>query len=535
MLRRAVRRSIVTTLAITVLIPASLISPTSTTAAVLGVGTRATFTFLSEPDDHVGLGTSRWFDRNNATITVEGTSAEMQFSLEGGSQGGWANVWIGAPLGEVLQRRTYLDVMRTPFREPGYAGLDISADHRGCNTVSGILDVLDIQIQQGVLQRLWIRFEQHCGGDYPSPVALFGEIRIGMDPADAPMIAPTIVGWPDAYPNSWWHPVPSLRVLGPATGNDTVTHVAVGGPHRKQFKIMDDRCTGVTVSRSTPCDVDMRFNPDGGGPKYARLEVGMASGRTLYSMLQGRGIGGRTSVDFESDDGDYLGLGGTFHYDPSNSLITMQSANGNRVSGAATYWNETNDGPEFWGGGFGANFGETLVPGTTYDNATPSGNPYLEWTGQGRSCQTLFGKFTVEKLKLGSARTATVEYLKIQFEESCGSWNPAGLRGTIRYRLPHGDQSRPAAVEGLRAIRRGDEIVLTWTKPADDDLAAVVVRRIRGEDAPRGPLSGIHVYAGLGSKTTVDSPFVQSFSVYTLDTAGNVGPRRMIHVPAANR
>ena len=67
---------------------------------------------------------------------------------------------------------------------------------------------------------------------------------------------------------------------------------------------------------------------------------------------------------------------------------------------------------------------------------------------------------------------------------------------------------------------------MTWTNPADADLAAVIVRRATGATAPATPTDGTSVtlpgQTATGvTDTTLDPNTTYSYAVFTRDTTGN--------------
>ncbi len=86
-------------------------------------------------------------------------------------------------LGYELRRGTYFPVERAAFASPGVAGLDISVDYTGCNTVTGTFTIRDIRWSApATLAYFDMDFEQHCDGQ---PPALRG--RFAYDATGAPI------------------------------------------------------------------------------------------------------------------------------------------------------------------------------------------------------------------------------------------------------------------------------------------------------------------------------------------------------------
>lgn len=95
----------------------------------------------------------------------------------------------------------YGDLRRYPFHNPVQGGLDFSGDGRGCNELYGWFEVDEVAYDdQGTLQRLALRFEQHC--EHPDAPPLRGEIRFDRS---APIPPPPN---PQPAPDGSWRPAP---------------------------------------------------------------------------------------------------------------------------------------------------------------------------------------------------------------------------------------------------------------------------------------------------------------------------------------
>jgi hypothetical protein len=80
-------------------------------------------------------------------------------------------------LGQNLHTGVFLDAQRAPFAQPGHPGLDISFQHRGSNTLTGMFEILSVDYHQvgsnWILDHFDATFEQHSEG---GPLALTGRI-----------------------------------------------------------------------------------------------------------------------------------------------------------------------------------------------------------------------------------------------------------------------------------------------------------------------------------------------------------------------
>ena len=165
----------------------------------------ATFlSFDSQPGDYIGQGIEQTWTTEDGTFTANGTTASnvVQISFSGGTA--WWYLDFAAPQGQTLQPGPYENATRYPFQSPTLPGLSVSGCGRGCNTLTGRFDVLEVSYSAtGQIERFSADFEQHCEGGTP---ALFGSIRYNAS-----------VGFP-------------LKVNIRANSKDTPISVKVGEP-----------------------------------------------------------------------------------------------------------------------------------------------------------------------------------------------------------------------------------------------------------------------------------------------------------------
>ncbi len=83
------------------------------------------------------------------------------------------------PDGEPLTAGVYEDATRFPFQPDEEPGFSVSGEHRGCNSLFGRFEILEIAIDGENLSRLDVLFEQHC--EYMG-YALFGRLRYNATP-----------------------------------------------------------------------------------------------------------------------------------------------------------------------------------------------------------------------------------------------------------------------------------------------------------------------------------------------------------------
>jgi hypothetical protein len=130
----------------------------------------------------------------------------------------------------------------------------------------------------------------------------------------------------------------------------------------------------------------------------------------------------RVSLDMTSDNGDYIGAGGSYSY--------RSPQDGGRASGNRRLV-EAAVGP--WTLSFQAPTGRTLAPGrftgaTRYPfNEAAAG---LDVSGDGRGCNDLTGEFTVHSSSF--TRKGKLRSIDVSFEQHCEGGIPA-LRGRLSF------------------------------------------------------------------------------------------------------
>ena len=133
-----------------------------------------------------------------------------------------------------------------------------------------------------------------------------------------------------------------------------------------------------------------------------------------------------TYISLQSDTGDYIGAGKSYEYTRSNAKITVTATGG--------LFKVSITGDEWWTGFFKVPDSlSTLQPGT-YANVAryPFHNPAvggLEWSGEGRGCNTLTGSFTINAATYENGVLTSID---LSFEQYCESGTTA-LRGEIRW------------------------------------------------------------------------------------------------------
>ena len=141
-------------------------------------------TFLSmssESGDYIGQG-KNWFYTTDSSEFIVTASDLNRVYLSIKSNTTWS-VNVAAPDADLIQTQTYTNVQREPFTDIGVAGLSVSGDGRGCNSLTGEFTVKTIEYQEASddIDSYNAVFTQFCGN---SEAALTGEIAYkAIDPS----------------------------------------------------------------------------------------------------------------------------------------------------------------------------------------------------------------------------------------------------------------------------------------------------------------------------------------------------------------
>lgn len=140
---------------------------------------------------------------------------------------------------------------------------------------------------------------------------------------------------------------------------------------------------------------------------------------------------GYSAWQMSGDDGEFITAGATHSYAPPTTAFSISG------SAAAVYITAIQPGfAHFWYADFRAVAGESLTAGTTYVGVeraavASAGHPGLDISGDGRSCNTVTGTFTVNEIAT-DPDTGDLLRFAATFEQHCEGLAPAA-RGTILY------------------------------------------------------------------------------------------------------
>ncbi len=146
-------------------------------------------------------------------------------------------------------------------------------------------------------------------------------------------------------------------------------------------------------------------------------------GRTITTNFEVWGIEASVYFKYFSDGGDFVGGGTVGRFIPGSSTISAVCERDEvriQVSGRGQQWSATFQG--------GASLPLTFGPYEAIRAGTDGERSGLNISGQGRSCDSLYGKFVVEELDLRNNR---VNLFKASFQQYCDGEN-AGLYGEVR-------------------------------------------------------------------------------------------------------
>lgn len=125
----------------------------------------------SDVGDYVGRGIRKEYAGDTSTFAVSGSDSYLIYSASG-QRDSWMAI-LRPPSGQTLQPGTY---PITRFGDGGTFGFDFGGNGRGCNRVSGTVQIkaVDVDAATRMVTGLSADFEQHCEA---GSTALRGSIR----------------------------------------------------------------------------------------------------------------------------------------------------------------------------------------------------------------------------------------------------------------------------------------------------------------------------------------------------------------------
>jgi hypothetical protein len=140
----------------------------------IAVAQVTSLTMQSDSGDYIGQGQTYSYTPADGTFSVTAGSG-IQVSFSAPNLTHWWYLQFAAADGAPLTQGTYTNAMRWPFQSAGFPGLSVYGDGRGCNTLTGDFQILQLTYDaSGNVASFDATFTQHCEGMVP---ALRGEIR----------------------------------------------------------------------------------------------------------------------------------------------------------------------------------------------------------------------------------------------------------------------------------------------------------------------------------------------------------------------
>jgi len=386
-------------------------------------------------------------------------------------------------------------------------GISVTGGSNPCGSSSGSFEVRDIGRVGLQITRLSIVFTRWCedGG------VDIGQVQFGY-PATTYNVSPKVVDWPwsTVYPGNAApenHPV-NVRLTSAKTV--TVSQPKVTGPDAADFPIRKQNCTGNLTT--TGCAVWVGFTPKKPGPRHATLVVPTSAGSTSVSL---DGIGGVGTSDWSVSTS----------WPGTPSALAMPSVSAGNPYDIISQ----GDGTSLWTAEFALHNGNQLQPGTTYTYQPGVSPAFTMSIAQGTAgCELNSGSVTVNDLATVGPDHQLAR-MNAVLTASCQSSVPYSVTARMRFHET-ADRTSPGPVKGLKAVRNGSQITLTWTKPSAADLAGIIVGWYAAPNAPSVWSAGNTAYVGTGTSAKFTSTQHVSISIWTYDTTGNVSSPSIIHV-----
>ena len=269
----------------------------------LPAGTNALVLF-SQPGDYIGLGQQREISARQASVTITAQrnfQGGVSLSFVAGGQT-WSAEFAPAPgAGTALAAGAYENAVRFPFNNGLAPGLNVSGEGRGCNTLRGRFDVLDVAFAgDGSVQRFAADFVQHCDGFAP---ALFGQVRYNAAaPFDLEPALPAPFDFIDVVNASPATPVTSNAV---AISGITSAPIRVQGG---EYSIDGGPFTSAPGTIGNGQTVVLRLVSSAlpGTPSFATVKIGAASATFQVTTALAPGT---DMLYLHSQPGDFIGQG----------------------------------------------------------------------------------------------------------------------------------------------------------------------------------------------------------------------------------
>jgi hypothetical protein len=373
----------------------------------------------------------------------------------------WAEVQMNAPAGGSFALGAFERAARAPF-QGNWPGLSVSNIGGGCNTVTGRFTILELGYDsESRITSFAANFEHHCNGQVG---ATYGELRINSSvPLTMNKPANSILPDPFAFVAASGLAPSTVRVSNPTTiyGINAPSPISItggeysvnGAPFTSQAGTVSNR-DHVSVRATSPAAP--------GATQAATLTVG---GRSASFELTTYAPGQPLNAFYQrSFAGDVVGAGETLDW-RAPELAMTPVATPTSVHLSLAYGDRSKS------VSFAAAQDQPLLPGA-YELAarTPfrGASPGLEFSGDGRGCNMLVGRFAV--LEIERAFDGTLLRFAANFEQWCDA-STAPSFGEIRYNStipltslePAGSSTPdPFALVALSPVRAGAVVYSNW-------------------------------------------------------------------------
>ena len=234
------------------------------------------------------------------------------------------------------------------------------------------------------------------------------------------------------------------RSCSSATGWFAIDSVAYSNGALSQISLRFERhCNGAAAALRGEVKY---YAEDASKPPPPAMPVPSTLWRPPADLANGTG----SYAYFESDEGDFVGLGKTYRYDDRSARISVSGSHINLVISVS--------GNEQWSAELrGMEMQQKLEPGY-YPGITGSRfhNPVkggLSWTGEGRGCRESTGWFAIDSVVTDGYDVVGFD---LRFEQHCEG-RAAALRGVIHYVKPDVTKLPPVA---------GNTPVGSWRAPS---------------------------------------------------------------------
>ncbi|MEU4653271.1 hypothetical protein AB0G32_04875 [Streptomyces sp. NPDC023723] len=162
------------------------------------------------------------------------------------------------------------------------------------------------------------------------------------------------------------------------------------------------------------------------------MTIGLTTGPVATAAAAGGAPVAVTAYRHTSEAGDHIGQGGTVAHTPDTAEITLV---GDAEELRLRVWVESEEDFTWWEVALAAPKGEKLHPGVYRDveraPVRTGRAPGLDVYGDGRSCDDVFGRFSVNQIETDDSGAVTV--LDATYTQRCDSATAPALKGVVKY------------------------------------------------------------------------------------------------------